>query len=238
MNRNLVPPSSYSGPVVVTGPVADLIVMWCGFPLLGAGLGWLVRASVGHLVGLPLVPFKAVLRLLAAQPEPRATIVPVAVGAALGLCLAAIGSWERLRVTVTADRVGLRRGGSTREIARGAVRSAYLEDGHLVLLGPDAGPLAREKADLDPDRLRQAFTGHGYRWLADGDPYADRYRLWLEGQPDLPAGAGPLLRSRQRALEQNRREEAEALREDLARLGVVVRDRDGRQQWRPTDRPT
>jgi hypothetical protein len=75
-------------------------------------------------------------------------------------------------------------------------------------------------------------------WLADGDPHAARYQQWLEGEPSLPIGADPLFRARRRALEQGRKDDAEALRNELARLGVVVREQERKQYWRLTDPPS
>ena len=74
----------------------------------------------------------------------------------------------------------------------------------------------------------------GYPWRT-GDPYASQFRPWVSGAPDLPEGADGLLANRAKAVEQDADGQlARDYRRELARLGVVVRDADGRQHWRLT----
>ncbi|SCL53307.1 hypothetical protein GA0070606_2099 [Micromonospora citrea] len=221
----------YGAPTVVDGGAAELALLWGGFPVLGAGAGWLLAAGAGWLAGLPWAPAQDLLELVAGLPDPQATIGGMAVGALGGLVVAAIGTAERLAVTVGAERVGLRRDGSRREVARRQVRAVFLDGRDLVLLGPDDDELARERSDLAADRLRAAFRAHGWPWVED-DPHRDAYRRWVPGLPGLPAGADALLRARQKALDDDRGGEARELRGELARCGVVVRDERRRQYWR------
>ncbi|MFG3708612.1 hypothetical protein ACGF7U_28320 [Micromonospora sp. NPDC047670] len=223
----------YGAPTVVDGGAAELALLWGGFPLLGAGAGWLLTAGAGWLAELPWAPAQDLLELVAGLPDPQASIGGLAVGALGGLVVAAIGTAERLAVTVGAERVGLRRDGTRWEVQRREVRAVFLDGRELVLLGPDDEELVREKSDLAPDRLRAAFREHGWPW-AEADPHRDAYRRWVPGLPGLPIGADALLRARQRALDDDRGGEARELRGELARCGVVVRDERKRQYWRLT----
>ncbi|MGW4501586.1 YqeB family protein [Micromonospora sp. NPDC004336] len=223
----------YGAPTVVDGGAAELALLWGGFPVLGAGAGWLLAAGAGWLAGLPWVPARDLLEFVAGLPDARAGIGGMAVGALGGMVVAAIGTAERLAVTVDAERVGLRRDGRRREVTRREVRVVFVDGKELVLLGPDDDELAREKSDLAADRLRAAFRAHGWPW-AEADPHRDAYRRWVPGLPGLPAGADALLRARQRALDDDRGGEARELRGELARCGVVVRDEHRRQYWRLT----
>ncbi|RGC69765.1 hypothetical protein C5N14_05005 [Micromonospora sp. MW-13] len=222
-------------PTRVDGGAGELAVMWGGFPLLGAGAGWLLTAVAGPVAGLPWAPAQGWFELLARLPEPRATIGALALGALAGLVVAGIGTRERLLVEVYADRVRLRHDGREREVSRRAVRVVFVDRRDLVLLGDAEEELARERGDLSAGRLAAAFRAHGWPW-ADADPHRDAYRRWVDGLPGLPVGADALLRARQRAVDRGRRAEADDLRRELARLGVVVRDEEKRQYWRPTRR--
>ena len=213
-------------------------LMWAGFLLFGAGAGWLLKAVTGWVVSLPWAPlqgpFLLLDRLIASFGEPQATIGVLAAGAVAGLAIAFIAEQESLAVVFSGDRITIKRGETLREIERASVGAVFLDGRQLVLLGRSGEELARENSDLDAGRLREAFLTHGFRWLADGDPYEDEYRLWVEHTPDLPPGADALLKARKKALDRGEegKEDAAELRSELARLGVVVREEKKRQYWR------
>jgi hypothetical protein len=225
------------GRTVVAEPRWWRALVWVGLPLLGAAAGWLLEAVAGWVAGLPLAPFHGLFKLVASVAEPHATVAALGIGALAGVVLAYLAALDRLAVTVADDRATLTRGGATRTLERPLVSTVFLDGKHLVLLGRDGGELAREASDLQGDELRDAFLAHGFPFRADGDPYEDRYRRWVDDLPDLPAGANALLRVRARALAKGDRDEAARLRADLARLGVVVRDDGRRQYWRRRGHP-
>ena len=232
-----------SSGTVVTEPAWMRALMWTGFPLLGAGAGWLIRSVAGWVASLPWAPlqgpFELADQLIASFGEPQATLGALAIGAVAGLALAFIAEHESLTVAVAHDRVSLKRGESSRSIERAAVDAVFLDGKQLVLLGRSGEELAREASDLGSDRLRAAFVAQGYPWLAGGDPYRDDYRLWVEDTPDLPFGANALLKARRKALDRgdDGKEDAAELRAELARLGIVVREEKKRQYWRRTGQP-
>ncbi|MGK5738602.1 YqeB family protein [Micromonospora sp. URMC 103] len=219
----------------VGGAVTDLVVMWGGFPLLGAGAGALLAVGAGAISDLPWVPLKGLFEALSRLPQPQVTVGAALVGVVAGLLLAGAGTAERLTVTVDGQRVRLRRDGRTREVPRHDVRGVLVDGRSLVLLDTDGGELVRETSDLSRDRLRSVFREHGWPW-AEEDPYRAAYRLWVDGLPGLPEGADALLRARERAIGKDRRDDVRELRRELGRIGVVVRDEDGRQYWRLTGR--
>ena len=230
--------SGRSRGTVVTEPAWIRALVWIGLPLLGAGAGWLLKAITGWVVSLswaPLQgPFRLVDEILTSVGEPWATFGSLAVGAVAGLVLAFIAQQETLTVAIAHDRVTTKRGESTRTFDRAAVGAVFLDGKELVILGRGRDELAREASDLGADGLRDAFLVHGYSWLADGDPFKEDYRLWVEDTPDLPPGANALLKARARALGQgdDGKRDALELRAELARLGVVVREEKKRQYWR------
>lgn len=219
----------------VGGGAAELVLMWGGFPPLGAGAGWLLASAAGWLADLPWVPLRGLFEALSRLPQPQVSIGAAVLGALAGLLLAGAGTAERLTVTVDRERIALRRDGKQREMPRHQVRIVLVDGGDLVLLDGDGGELLRERSELDRDRLRAAFRAHGWPW-AEEDPHRAAYRLWVPELPGLPAGADALLRAREQAIERDRRDDVRELRRELGRLGVVVRDEERRQYWRLTGR--
>ncbi|WP_328769731.1 YqeB family protein [Streptomyces sp. NBC_00286] len=198
----------------------------------GAVVGELVRLLAGWFVTLRWAPFKGPAELLDSAPEPWVTIGAVTVGALLGLFAALILLHESLAVRVSGSHVELTIRDESEEFARDKIRLVFPDGKQLVLLGHHSEELAREDCGLPKRRLAEAFTEHGYPW-ADADPYAAEFRRWVPDTPGLPEGANALFKAREKALKkQDDAEDARELRKELARLGVVVREKDKRQYWR------
>ena len=201
---------------------------WFGLPVCGAALMLLVVAVAGQewLPG----PFALVRRM----PDLVAEWVLPAVGAVVGLVLAAMADQESLTVRFTGAEVLLTRPGHRRAVPRGDIAVAFPDRDRLVLLGRTGRELAREPSHLSARRLRDAFAAHGVAW-ADEDPYLAAYRRWVPDLPDLPATANALLAARQKALSRGDDDEVRDLRDELGRLGYVLRDDRKRQYWRRAD---
>lgn len=220
------------GETVVGRPAWEAVLVWVGFPVLGALLGLGVRPLAEWMLDTAWLPDLGPAHVVAELPQPQGTIGTVAAGVVLGVVLALTAEGEMLRVGVGPSAVTLTRDGTTRTIARGDVTAVFADDKELVLTGRSGEELAREKSDLATARLAAAFTEQGYPWRPDGDPHRDEYRRWVPDEPELPAGANAVLRARATALEEGDRKDLAELREELGKLGVVVRDRDKRQYWR------
>ncbi|MGP3735157.1 YqeB family protein [Streptomyces sp. GDS52] len=204
------------------------VCVYAAFGLLGAGVGWLIGPLADWLVTLPWAPLQGPAELVASLPAPALS----AAGAVAGLVLGLVAQYEQLVVRLSDDRVALTRKGRQQDFPRDAVATVFRDGKQLVLLGHDGGELTRQECDLDTGRLADAFTEHGYAW-ADVDPHQGEFRRWVPGTPGLPEGANALLKTRQESLEKKgSSDDVEELREELARLGVVVRDEKRRQYWR------
>lgn len=220
---------------VVAEPGWQVALVWAGFPVLGAAVLFGLKSIAGWVAGLDWAPMQGPFRLVASIPEPWATTGSLGLGLLGGLVVAGMAAYERLSVEVFDEGVELNRGGRLRSFDRTRVSGAFLDGKKLVLLGVDTGELARESHDLKAEDLADAFQEHGYQWLP-GDPYEQEYRRWVEGTPDLPPGADALLKVRAEALRKGDQEDAAQLREELGRLGVVVREEKKRQFWRLSKR--
>ncbi|MER7397263.1 hypothetical protein ABT381_17335 [Streptomyces sp. NPDC000151] len=207
-------------------------LVWAGFPLLGAGLGWLLDAVADWVASLPWAPLQGPFELVASLPEPQATIGAVLLGAVAGLALALLAEHDYVYATVGPDRATVTRGGRHRPLRRADLDALFVDGKQLVALGHRTEELLRLKGDFDAERFAAAFRDHGYPWHATGDPHAKAYRRWVDGLPDLEAGAHALLKARAHALQKSRAADAAQLREELAALGIVVREEKKQQYWR------
>ena len=203
--------------------------------LIGAALGWGLWALVDWLLGLPWIPFRGPLALVASIPDTISLPVLIGLGVVAGVVFGFVALHDELFLTVDDHQVRLKHGDADRRLARTVVHAVFLDRKELVLVGDDGNELAREKTDRPAARLAEAFTRHGYPWR-DADPRAGDFRLWTETVQGLPPGAGALFNVRARAIEDGKSAEAKDLRAELSNLGVVVRDEGGKQYWRRADR--
>ncbi|PRW61854.1 hypothetical protein CEP50_18510 [Actinopolyspora mortivallis] len=212
----------------------ERILAWSCFPLVGAAVLWGAETLAGPITELAWFPFQGVFELVTSLPEPQVTLGVLAVGALAGAVVAHLFLRDQVKALVSDEEVTILHGERSRTFHRGRIETAFVDRKQLVLLGTDDRELVRVGDEVDRRRFRAAFRAHGYGWCEEGDPHEDEYRRWVEGLPDLPAGADALLRARARALEKDDRQDAEQLREQLGELGVVVREgKRKRQYWRP-----
>jgi hypothetical protein len=229
------PPRPRLGAVIdektVATPLGVRLAVWSGLPAVGAGIGWAVHQVPGWVLRIPFVPMRGPFRLADRLPEPESTVVALLLGVAGGLVLAYLVDRESLAVRMSATEVVLTRPGASRTVSRADVAVAYREGDHLVLLGRTGRELARETSHLAPRKLAALFAG---AW-SDQDPYADAYRRWVPGLPDVPAEPEAVFVARQKALDSGDSDDAKELRAELGRLGFVVRDEKKRQHFRRTE---
>jgi hypothetical protein len=233
-------PASPQGNQTTVTSASSIAVFWVVFPLLGAGAGWLLLKTAAWLGSGDGEGFWNMLyQLVGRIPEPQATIGALVVGILAGLVTAfVVAKKSRLTVTVSDDVVTFSRRGSSPAIERASIGAVFLDRDDLVLLGRATEELHREDSTLlDHDELAEAFTRRGFPWAADGDPFRERYRPWVEGMPDLPAAANALLKVRERALREDKNHDLRELRSELANVGIVVRYDKKRQYWRRTGQP-
>ena len=220
--------------VVVTTPRAETVLFGLGLTIAGTALGYGVRLIADWVAGLRWAPFQGPFELVASIPEPYVTIALPVIGAIVGVVLFMIMISEGLTITLTRHDVELKRGDTTQQIGRDNIGTVFLDRKELVILDGFGAEVGREKSDLKPERIHQAFSVAGYPWEDDGDPFAADYRRWVDGAPALPAGANAVLKARAKALEKGESKDVIELRRELNAIGVVVRDQDKVQHWRPS----
>jgi len=161
----------------------------------------------------------------------------VVAGLVAGVLLAAAALEDSLKVTVTDSEVRFLKNTKTTIVPRDRVHVAFLDGKDLVLQDASSRELAREKHDQlksEASRFPAAFRAHGYTWSDDGDPQRDAFSRWVEDSPRLPGAVNALLKARAKALAAGDKGKTDVreLREEVAKLGYVVRDEESRQYWR------
>jgi hypothetical protein len=215
----------------VATPIWARAAVWAGLPVVGAALVLGLDRLADVVVRLSWAPMRGPFRLIQSIPEPQATIGALVLGAIAGLILAGLVDAESLTVRFSGFEVVLHRPGVTRTVARSDLAVAFREKDKLILLGRTGRELAREPFNVAPKRLAAAFRSQGIAW-ADQDPYADSYRRWIPNSPEVPADADAVFAARQEALKSGDERDITELREELGRLGFVVRDDHKRQYYR------
>ncbi|MGG4103888.1 DUF308 domain-containing protein [Paenibacillus lautus] len=210
---------------------SDRILIWAVPPLLGAVVGWFIPAIADWATGLAWVPFQGPLELIASIQGPWVVIVTAILGLLAGMVLSHIAIKESLAVRLSDQEIRLRMHDAEQTFTRDEVSAVFLDGKQLVLLGTEGQELYREKPEAKWDALDEAFKRHGYSWR-DRDPFADQYVRWVAGSPELTPGLNALFLAREKAMENEEKEDAADLRRELSKLGITVRDDGKRQYWR------
>lgn len=206
------------------------------FAISGAIIGFLLSLAVGPVVSW-------LLGLIDTAPGPLRLIdqLPLVWSIPLLTLLGALGGWILFslwnddvgRVVVDQDTVSLESKKSSAVFSQDEIVEVFLDKDELVMLDHRSRELSRSASDSGlAKELSDAFTAFGYHWAGTKDPYDAAFVTWVDRSPSLDSSGHALLRSRQRALTDEKNGEAESLRDQLAERGVVVRDRGGKQQYR------
>lgn len=220
-------------PTVVGLTRADRAWLLLGGPALGALLG-LALPPVGRWVAqLRWAPLQGPLEVVGGVAAGWSALAGGLLGLGGGALLAALA----LKVTLGDAGIDVDWEGRAATLPRAEVAAGFLDGRELVILDHASRQLLRRRCDASGAELAAAFAAHGYRWLPE-DPYAALYRRWVPDAPDLPAAANAVLKAREVALrKKSESDAAEELRDEVQKLGFVVRDESTRQYWRPLVRP-
>jgi hypothetical protein len=211
----------------------DRVLVVGGFPIVGGLAGWLLPLAARWLLSLPWVPFGGPLRLVRNLDGGWGLVGIVGAGVLLGLVLGLVAVHEALRVIVEQNELVVVRGDSRRTVARRDVDAVFVDGKVLVVLDRESRQVVRDRLDNAGNaRVERAFRVHGYPWV-DGDPFAELFRRWIPGLPDLPAAVNAVLVARGKALEARAAADADELRDEVQKLGYTVRDVGKVQHFRP-----
>lgn len=224
---------------VIGHSTTDTVVLFGGLALIGLVIGFFLPRIADWAAEQKWVPFKGPLELIAGWDGWWVVTSCIALGLVAGVVLAGMALEDTLKVTVTDRSVEFLRNQQTVTVPREQVRVAFLDGKEIVLQDATSRELAREKHDQlksDAKQIPPAFRAHGYPWSDAGDPHADRFRRWIEDEPELPPAVNAVLKARSKAFDQGDKGKADLreLRDEVTKLGYTVKDKEKKQYWRPT----
>lgn len=224
--------SDRSDTTTVRIPAGYTVVFTVGGAVVGLIAAFVVGPLVGWLIGM-IGDAPGPLRLAAELPFVWALPVLTVVGAVAGLFIAASWSESAGSVEVGVDGITVHSKHADRHIPRARSRRVIAEKKELIVLDEETREVFRGPVEDEMlPGVREALREHGYPELELADPYATEYTTWVEGDGRLDGEAEDLLRARRRALADDRPGAAEEALDGLRRRGIMVRDREGRQQYR------
>ncbi|MFD2211934.1 hypothetical protein ACFSMW_19695 [Virgibacillus halophilus] len=193
-------------------------------PVLSGGLiGWFIPVIAGWILKLPIVPWGKLVELIASFNSVWVSIVAALIGIAGGIWLAFVIFAESLEVTISFHSVRLKLGDRIETIAKKDISAIFMEKKQIVFLGTKSNELYRGILETKVDKAHEAFHRYQYPWC-EKDPFEGQYQRWVLGHPDFPENVNTLLHARERALKEDEEKDAKHLREDLAKLGAIIKD--------------
>jgi hypothetical protein len=224
---------------VIGHSATDKVVLFGGLPLLSLAIGFLLPKIADWGGRRQWVPFHQALELISRWDSWVVVAGGIVLGLVAGVLLAALALEDTLKVTITNQSVEFLKHQKTVTVAREKISTAFLDGKEIVLLDATSRELAREKHDQlksDAKQIPIAFRAHGYPWSDAGDPYESRFRRWVEDEPDLPPAVNAVLKARSYAFDQEAKGKADLreFRDEIAKLGYTVKDKDKVQYWRET----
>jgi len=199
--------------------------------VLGGLIGWFIPVIADWLLKLPVVPWEGLIEFIASLNSFWVSIAATIIGITVGVLLTLTIFEESLEVTITYDNLQLKLGDKVDIIDKKDISTIYIENKQLIILGKNSNELYREIFETKIDTVRETFRTYKYPWK-EKDPFKKEYQRWVLGHPDFPEKLNALLYAREHALKEDKKKDAKHLREDLAKLGVVIRDEKNRQYVR------
>lgn len=190
---------------------------------IGGLVGWFIPVIASWILKLPIVPWEKIVTLIATLDSIWVSILAALVGVVLGIWLAFLIFAENLEVTLSYDDLQVKYGERTDIIHKNDISAIYMEKKQLIILGKTGNELFRGVLEDNKEKARDAFYRYRFPWFED-DPYKEHYERWVMGHPDFPEKINALLHAREHALKEDDEKDAKQLRQDLAKLGAVIKD--------------
>lgn len=213
-------------------PSKYVTIFTAGGALIGLVAAFIVGPAVAWLLGL-IGDAPGPLRIAAELPFAWAVPVLTILGAVGGFLV--VSSWTEDAGTIDVADNGLtvHTKDADRFVKRDRIAYVIAEKKALVLIdGGDRELLRSPLEDEMVPGLRAALDAHGYPVLATSDPFEKEFATWVDGDGRQDGEIEDLLRTRRHALADEHHGAAEDALHKLRDRGVMVRDRDGRQQYR------
>ncbi|AIK39330.1 putative yqeB [Bacillus pseudomycoides] len=191
--------------------------------ILGGLVGWFIPVIANWILKLPVVPMEKLFLFITSFNSLWVSIVASIIGIIIGMLLTLTIFDESLEVTISYTSLQLKLGDTVNTLEKSSISTIYMEDKQFIILGKNGNELYRAVIETKKGTVREALHNYHYPW-EEKDPFHIEYQRWALGHPDFPEKINALLHARELALKEKKADTAKYLREDLAKLGVVIRD--------------
>ncbi|MBU8568226.1 hypothetical protein KM914_17730 [Virgibacillus pantothenticus] len=199
--------------------------------IIGGVLGWYIPAIADWLLTLPFIPMEGLLEKIVSFDRFLVSVIASVIGIILGFAFSWYVFYETLKIQISEQEVQLYIRNTQQVIKKGDITAVFMEQKQLVIQDLDGNESFREVSDIEVERVEEAFREHGYPWC-DEDPYLHEFRKWELGNSVFPSEINSILYERLKAIREDEEKQANLLKQDLNKLGVVVKDRKTEQYVR------
>lgn len=129
----------------------------------GIALGFLLPWLASFATEFP-IPFGGAIEKLSEFDSPTIVALRPVIGGALGVVAGFVVAGSNPTVTVSADRILVRKNGETRALAKNEVGGIHRARGKIVIETPTGRILFDDEIDGAKQQVADAFVEYGYPW--------------------------------------------------------------------------
>lgn len=161
------------------------------------------------------------------------TLLFIIIGIVGGIYLGKILLRESPTVSISDYSIAIDNDLESLTFARNEIQEIYYDKDELIIIGTTDHELLRESYDIKEEKLKNTFKNHNYPFSLN-DPYKTYFKQWSSSTDELSIAANALMKARELAIKNKEEDEVIGIRNELSKLGVIVKDDDTKQYWRFT----
>lgn len=211
--------------------IVDKLIFIVFATIIGSVAGYFIKILAGWAAKIPFIPFSPLWEWMSEWHGSWVPIAGVIIGVIAGIIFSVYAFGETLHITVKDRAITFRFKKDEQTIPSADIGTVYMEKKILVVLDPVGRELYRGKPEAKRYKVIDAFRYHDYPW-EEQDPYLKDYQMWKPEHPDFPSHVNATLADREKALKDEKEEEAERLRKQLVEVGAVIHDDKNKQYVR------
>lgn len=229
--------SNYNNTVIGISRI-EKILWFIGFSIIGAVLGYFLKNILSWVNSNERFSNHKRLSLITKITDflnstfgEWAILLFIITGVVIGIYLAKMLLRESPIISISNHNIDIDNDLESLTFIRDEIQDIYYDDDELVIISSSGHELLRESYDIKKETLKKAFRNHSYPFNLL-DPYKACFKLWSASVDELSPPGNALMKARALAIKNIDEEEIIDIREELSKLGVIVKDNDTKQYWR------
>ena len=204
-------------------------------PIAGAIIFYFLPSLLLLIKKIPFLSDNQLINFIAGLESGWVHWLLAGIGLVAGALFSAYIYTEILKIEVDGNHIVIDIHDMKSEVYRSDIESIFKE-GKMLVITDNAGlELLGETTDYPPGRLKDTFQKYHYPWT-DHDPRSAQFFEWVTDHENLSERANDILYNRRQAKRDDEEKRVRNLRQDLMEIGIVVKDKNGRQYVRIADR--